>query len=231
MLLCRVPLRACDGGELPWILAIHYLRNTARASEGSCSRPDWNTRGCFSWRKDGLGRPDWLSWNVKKYHVKEGLVSFIIALKLYSPNFQSCSCVSVNYFQHPSKKMHTCFWIIRILVMDDDKLTRFLFWEEPMSAFAGRQHIGSLGGLIGPERQLALISVPCDGPLQSGPQVLSWKPCLLSSACGLTLQLHHLGSPEHMSSQDLKALPWSTVTLRKNFLMLRAIQQWNMLPS
>lgn len=109
--------------------------------------------------------------------------------------------------------------------MDDDKLTRFLFWEEPMSAFAGRQHIGSLGGLIGPERQLALISVPRDGPLQSGPQVLSWKPYLLSSACDLTLQLHHLGSPEHMSSQDLKALPWSTVTLRKNFLMLRAIQQ------
>lgn len=47
-----------------------------------------------------------LSSNVKKYYVKEGLVLFLIALKLYFPNFKS-SRISVKYFQYSSIK-----WIL-----------------------------------------------------------------------------------------------------------------------
>lgn len=52
----------------------------------------------------------------------------------------------------------------------------FLSWEEQMPASVNRQPTGSLGELIGPQWQLALVSVPHEGPLQSRLRVLSWNP-------------------------------------------------------
>ena len=134
-----------------------------------------------------------------QYHVKERLVSFIIALKLYSPNFQSCSSESVKYFQH---LFSTCILIYKLCACDHGWWQinpNFLSWEERVPTSEGRQPTGSLGMLIAPDDNWPLFQFPMRDPLNPG-----HKSCLGSPP--FFFLPYHLGSPECMSSRDLKAL-------------------------
>lgn len=163
--------------------------------------------------------------------MKEGLVSFIIILKLHFLNFKSGSSVSVKCFQHPSSK---CILIYKLYAYINHG-----WWQKWPKFSLGKNkcQLLRIDNLLGPWECLldlndnwSLFQFPmrdsCNPGSESYPRILPHTFCTWPY---ITPSTPRLTWAHVFSGSGSTSLKYCDVT--KNFLMVRAIRQWNMLAS